>query len=97
MAVFNAFALRLNEDWLTQFSRKAKLDTTEANIIASYVLPSLQFSADEYDARLTAFFNESIAVPIAARAERPEAILKNSEPNLAAILKELPVPTVSGR
>ncbi len=97
VAVFNAFALRLNEDWLTQFARKAKLDTTEANIITSYVLPSLQFSVDEYDARLTAFFNESIAVPIAARVERPEAILKNSEPNLAAILKELPVPTVSGR
>ncbi|MBR5520326.1 MAG: hypothetical protein IKU55_06375, partial [Clostridia bacterium] len=97
VTVFNALALRLNEDWLTQVTRTAKLDATESAMITTYVLPTLQSSAEDYSQRLTAFFDESIAAPLVSRADRPEAILKNAEPILAGILKELPAPTVTGR
>ena len=97
VAVFNALALRLNEDWLTQVAQSARLDETETAMIATYVLPTLQASAEDYNQRLTSFFDESIASPLVSRADRPEAILKSAEPILAGILKELPAPTLGGR
>lgn len=97
VAVFNALALRLNEDWATQMAHLLDLSPQETNVLTAHCLPSLQFFAGEYDQRLTAFFDEMISAPLAARADRPEAILKGAEPALVGLLKELPAPTVAGR
>ncbi len=97
VAVFNALALRLNEDWSTQLANLLKLDAQETAVVTTYCLPSLQFFADEYDRRLTAFFDETISAPLVARTDRPEAILKGAEPALVGLLKELPAPTATGR
>ena len=97
VTVFNALALRLNGDWLSAFIEQARLDEDTAEIVQTYILPSLTVTADEYDLRFHQFFDESISAPLFERTETPEAILKNAAPLLDSLIRSLDIPAETGR
>ncbi len=95
VTVLNALALRLNGDWLSAFIEQTGLDRDTADIVQTYLLPSLTVTPDEFDTRLHQFFDESVYEPLLERDETPDAILKNAASQLGVLLNRFSAPTVN--
>ena len=78
VTLFNALAKLLGGDWISAFIRQTKLNADAARIIEQYLLPALTVTADEFDIRFRAFFNDSIYAPLLEGDRSPEEILADA-------------------
>ncbi len=78
VTLFNAMAKLLGGDWISAFIRQTQLNADAARIIEHYLLPSLTVTADEFDIRFRAFFDDSIYTPLLEGDRSPSEILTDA-------------------